>query len=326
MQVRQSLRIKHVCFCAAAAISTASGALQLQVRPAYAFCQSTICTDTESNANSSTCTGDKTALETKCPTKRWAQMPIPVRFHYKYSSKLIVGETKRALRAAMNRWSDVICKNRERTSLRFQELPETLIDKPIVNQQTERQPGKGTEPFGIYFRETGWDIQDKRDQIAITHLFTGAADPNVKDADIVINSSNFAFALDEDPEETAKFKALGDDRVDFEAAITHEFGHYIGLAHSLAPLTIMAASKCGVVERCIADQQVIARRLREDDELAVCTLYPPILAPNGTEAPPSGCQAAATRVPLAPLSPLAALVAFVVGLRHVRRHEQQRHA
>jgi Matrixin len=322
MQLRQSLPIKHICIWLAVALGSVSAASLLQIRPAYAFCQSTVCT----GPNGSTCDGDTLALETKCPTKRWAQMPIPVRFHYKYSSKLIVNETKRALRAAMNRWSDVICKNGEQTSLRFQELPETLIDKPLVDEQTERLPGKGTEPFGIYFRETGWDLQSKREQIAITHLFTGATDPNVKDADMVINSSNFVFALDEDPDETAKFKALGDERVDLEAAITHEFGHYIGLAHSSEPLTIMAASKCGVVERCVADQQVIARRLREDDELAVCTLYPPIRAPNGTEAAPSGCQAASASATFAPLSTVAGLFALALGLRHVRGRERRRRA
>jgi Matrixin len=320
MLPRLTLRIKQVCVCSALALASANVASQLDVRPAYAFCQSTVCSGDDGN----TCRASPDALKGKCPTKRWAQMPIPIRFHDRYSSKLFVPETKRALRAAMDRWSDVICKG-GRTSLRFQVLPETRIDKPLVTPATDRQPGKGTEPFGVYFRETGWDNQDpdKVKQIAITHLFTGAADPAVRDADIVINSSDFVFALDEDPAQAAAGAPLGEKRVDLEATMTHEMGHYIGLAHmDRESLSMMAEEQCSA-DRCLPNKQVVARRLREDDELAVCTLYPPGRVYNNEDAS-SGCQVASTSASCAPFTPIAGLVAVALGLRYMKRQKRTR--
>ncbi|MDB4933903.1 MAG: hypothetical protein JWP87_875 [Labilithrix sp.] len=56
--------------------------------------------------------------------------------------------------------------------------------------------------------------------------------------------------------------------------ITHEVGHYIGIAHSREPQAIMAESYCNLDNRC-EKGKVAARRLAPDDIAAVCALYPP---------------------------------------------------
>jgi hypothetical protein len=288
---------------------------------AQAYCQSTTCSDLN------TCTGNAETLQ-NCPIKRWNRMPIPVRFFHKLSTRLILAETKRAIRSAMNRWSDVICANGERTSLRFQELSDTLIDKPRIEPNVPLTPGKGTEPFGIYFREQGWDVQERNDTIAATYLYTGKTDPVVTNAQILINNSDFTFALDEEVSETEKYAPLGDKRVDLEAVMTHEFGHYIGLAHNRSEVvSIMSEGQCSLKERCDIRQAVVARRLRPDDELAVCTLYPPGRVLTEPESASSGCQLTTGTVPYAPAGTLAAsatIAALVVGARSWRRRQSKR--
>ena len=89
--------------------------------------------------------------------------------------------------------------------------------------------------------------------------------------------------------------------IDLQTAITHEVGHFIGLAHSREPNSIMAAGLCDSGDRCARDR-VSSRRLGADDIAAVCALYPaaaesPVSAPSAAEGacaahaigtPPSG--------------------------------------
>jgi hypothetical protein len=197
--------------------------------------------------------------------------PLPFRFHYKYSTRLIREETKAAVREGFFRWSDVVCPDGRRTSLRFVEGEEITIDKPVGTKV------RG-EPFGIYFRDAGW-ARPNHSELALTtkDQLNGV----FKYADIELNSADHDFY-------TRESASSSDAERDLQTVVTHEVGHYIGLDHSVEKESIMWEKMCETELRC-SRGSVPARRLADDDMLAVCTLFPPEPLPDpSADAPPGG--------------------------------------
>ena len=227
----------------------------------------------------------------------WPTMPIPYRFGGRPPTHLNSDEARGAIRLAFERWTQTVCPDGRRTSLRFHEGP----DMPPSQ-------ARGKEPFGLYFRDDGWPHDDQNDTLALTTQFFAARTGEIQYSDIEINTAQYQFALRDN--DTGK---------DLEAVITHEVGHYIGFAHSPDPDSIMTAkyhdSRGGGSKELLRD-------LGDDDVLAVCALYPP----NGTEAirdPASSGGCAVTRPARersgVPLVIVALAGAMLVAARGVAR-------
>jgi hypothetical protein len=234
---------------------------------------------------------------------RWkVQPPFPFRFQRLDSAFLVKEEARAAIRAAFYRWTDVTCADGRRTSLRFVEGDEIFEEKPLG-------PAPAPPPYGIFFRDRGWPHEGGDDQLAITNLEFAKATGYVSYADMEVNTALYKFSAAE----------VGDG-VDLQAVLTHEVGHYIGLAHSREPSSIMAPNLCESGDRCIRDR-VSSRRLGEDDQLAVCSLFPPA---NGAAAPPPdpGSACALTAAPPGHGWSVAATLGALgtaLGLRRARR-------
>jgi hypothetical protein len=93
-----------------------------------------------------------------------------------------------------------------------------------------------------------------------------------------VNTADTRFALS-DTEQGA----------DLQAVMTHEVGHYIGLAHSFDPDSIMVARYCQNQDLRCGESVDRARSLSNDDVRAVCAAYGP-----GSDDPPAsssgGCS------------------------------------
>ncbi len=241
---------------------------------AFGYCRVTTCDikkGHECQVNENGCVRDGAPL-------RWPTMPIVYRFHARDSEKLSDGrEARLAIRAAFQRWSDVICESGARTSLRFEEREDTPYDKPLeINAHAQ-------EAFGIFFRDEMWPYEGGANTLAITNHDYGVKSGLINYADIEINTSAGTFAIND-----------GDTGIDLQAVLVHEVGHYIGLAHNNDPTSIMVATHCQAAERCQNTKST--RQLSDDDKLAVCTIYPPegaSIIPT-TEPAPS-CEAAPRR-------------------------------
>jgi MYXO-CTERM domain-containing protein len=232
---------------------------------------------------------------------RWPTLPIAYRFHAKDSEKLDGREARIAIRAAFQRWTDVICANGQRTSLRFEEKEDTPYDKPLeVNAHAP-------EGFAIFFRDEAWPYEGGENTLAITNHDYGVKSGLINYADIEINTSAGPFATRD-----------GEKGIDLQAVLLHEVGHYIGLAHNNDPTSIMVATHCQSAERC--QNAKSARSLSDDDQLAVCTLYPP----EGTTTVPdsmltSNCSATPGDSPGSNVA-LGGIV-FALGLVVTRRRQ-----
>jgi hypothetical protein len=121
----------------------------------------------------------------------------------------------------------------------------------------------------IVFRDDAWPHNDPANTLALTTITFGIDSAEIFDADIEINSAQHALSAQEPPPE---------GEFDLQAILTHEAGHFYGLAHATSPTSVMYAF-----------YQPGAIALTPDDVAGVCTLYQPLPSPDSacTSAPGS---------------------------------------
>lgn len=279
-------------------------ALAFVTASAGAYCRTMSCKEGE-------CPRDDQGCPTSGVVAVWAQtMPLTFRFHARGTALLVNEEARAAIRAAFFRWTDVICEG-GRTSLRFVEGEDLTEDKPLT--VSGRVTGS-VAPFGIYFRDTGWPhpVKDGDGMLALTTLSVGQETGRITYADIEINTGGYRLATGD----------LADGQ-DLQSLVTHEVGHYIGLAHSVAANSIMNPSLCDKGERCQVDK-VAARRLGDDDLAAVCALYPPGASapppPKAAPADPGGCASSTSPRSGPPMLGFAALGLLIAARRARAAH------
>jgi Matrixin len=109
----------------------------------------------------------------------------------------------------------------------------------------------------LIFRDAKWPHTDDNttDTIALTTVTYDTDNGEIFDADIEVNTANFTFSTDE----------MG-SATDLQSVLTHESGHFLGLAHSTVADATMYAFYSGGTS---------LRTLSSDDVAAICDIYPP---------------------------------------------------
>jgi hypothetical protein len=109
----------------------------------------------------------------------------------------------------------------------------------------------------IVFRDDSWPYDDAGNPLALTTVTFNAETGEILDADIEVNTADRAVTAAE---------PLPGQSYDLQSIITHEVGHYFGLAHS----KVNGATMESRYDR----GQVGLRSLEEDDKRGMCTIYP----------------------------------------------------
>jgi hypothetical protein len=115
----------------------------------------------------------------------------------------------------------------------------------------------------ILFREQSWPYAGAQRSLALTTLTFDTRTGAILDADMEINATSVRLTTSDT-----------DVEYDLRSILTHEAGHFIGLAHSTERGATMEASYTA--------RSIAWRALAADDVSAVCAAYPPGVALDPT--------------------------------------------
>jgi hypothetical protein len=109
------------------------------------------------------------------------------------------------------------------------------------------------------FRDDSWPYENALDTLALTTVTYNVETAEIFDSDVEVNTAQASFTTTPTPP---------DDGADLEAVLTHEIGHFLGLAHSAVSAATMRSIgyELGTVG---------LRTLDDDDIAGVCSIYPP---------------------------------------------------
>ncbi|MDF2696042.1 MAG: hypothetical protein K0S65_4425 [Labilithrix sp.] len=170
------------------------------------------------------------------------------------SRKISYEDAANTLSTAFTRWTGATCptdgSGRSRTSIDVRDLG------PAECGNVEYKSGVANQNV-IVFRDETWKYG--KSVLGLTTVVYNPETGEIYNADMEINT------LDMDP--LAVRDPVAPDAYDFASVVTHEAGHFLGIAHSEVPGSTMYARY---------DQgQTSMRNLSPDDIAAICTVYRP---------------------------------------------------
>jgi hypothetical protein len=173
------------------------------------------------------------------------------------SKQVSYDAVSRAVSAAFARWATAPCVGGT-ASVDARNLGPVSCAKVGFNT---RAPNQNT----ITFRDGAWKPEDpnatpgglRGETIALTTTSYNTRTGELVGADMEINSAQFAFSASGEPAPTS---------FDLEAVVTHEAGHFLGLAHTPDTAAVMYAGG--------EPGRTLQRELKADDLSAICGAYP----------------------------------------------------
>ena len=125
---------------------------------------------------------------------------------------------------------------------------------PNNPHQYNRTTEKGANV--VMFRDDVWPYPGSTDAYALTTVTFDPSNGRIYDADIEINSADFNIAVDS-------------DTYDLQSILTHEVGHFLGMAHAAS------ADMTSTMRQRWLGTGTDLRTLSDDDKAGICDIYPP---------------------------------------------------
>jgi hypothetical protein len=296
-------RAAAVAFLAAAAVTAAA-------RPASAFCRTSSCPDV---GTSQVCTppgpGDcGVALFWGNPCVGWSLQKDA-------SAHTTFAQTETIVNEAFHTWTTAACPGGGTPRMKVVEATPATCAKHEYNQAA------GNANI-ILFHDDKWPYEGSPNTLALTTVTYNLDTGEIYDADMELNSADNQFTITDTGVE-----------FDLQSIITHETGHFLGLAHSPDIDATMYPA--------YTPQTIKLRDLSADDIAGICAVYPPGDAvPGSCDTTPrhgfstlcaadqpadstststtGGCAAAASDTPGSWAGLAAALGAIYLASRSVR--------
>jgi hypothetical protein len=222
------------------------GAAVLVAGEAHAFCRSTTCRDKADQP----CEKD----EKRCPSTGnklyWPTSCITYALNKRGSTRLVFEEARGVIHTAFEQWNQVDCGGGKHPSMHIRER------EPVSCRKTEYNE-KGKNVNVVFFQDDYWAYRSTDATLAKTSVTFNSDTGEILDADIEINTANSVVTIADPPERVEQ---------DLGSILTHEVGHFIGIAHSIEDGSVMAESY---------NAGDIKRKLAPDDVEAICAIYPP---------------------------------------------------
>lgn len=274
---------------------------------AAAFCRSSTC-EPSAGVQGAVCTPSD---PTDCGIPlRWERDCIGYTVNEKASKLIPLTTARKILSKAFKTWETTDCGNG---------TPGIhAVDMGVVEcDKVEYEPRAGNANI-LIFRDEAWE-ENGYDKLALTTVNFDTETGEIWNADIEVNSRDYRY-----------IQGNGGGDNDLLGVLTHEVGHFLGLAHTRdTDGTMFSTYHDGMAD------------LAEDDMLGICDTYPPkdidtsacnpiprhgfspLCASDQTEGRCSVAGAPQPDIPRqAPVLPIAASVSLLVARRFARRKKK----
>lgn len=227
----------------ALALLAALSVVAFTAAEAAAFCRSSTCPpDAELGIQGAIC---DPPLETDCGAPlRWERDCLGFAFQENASGEVPLKTARSLLKQAFATWESVDCGGAG-PGIHAVDMGSVECDR------VEYEPRAGNANI-LVFRDAGWE-ENGYDKLALTTVNFDKETGEIWNADIEVNTSDYDFI---------QGKAGGE--YDLAGVLTHEVGHFLGLAHTADGEATMFES----YHETMYD-------LAEDDIIGICTTYPP---------------------------------------------------
>ncbi len=213
----------------------------------------------------------------------WPAGRIPYGLGSAASEQVSLADATRVADLAFSAWNEARCDGK---SLGIDAYDEGAVSVPdggsgdALAAWSSCSDSSSCDPHAhdvIVFDDGAWPYNDAANTLALTTVTFGVDDGRIFEAYTEVNSAQHKLTAAEPPPANGV-------AIDLQAILTHEAGHFLGLAHATDTNAIMYAY-----------YHPGAVHLTADDVAAICAVYPP-QAP----APPTsgGCACTAGGAPL----------------------------
>jgi hypothetical protein len=207
---------------------------------AEAYCRSTTC--------SGSCEKDFDECKIDGAKLFWPGLCVSFSLQENGSEFIDFAEFERVAEASVAAWSSIDCGGAEATI--------SFVRKDDVACHKAEYDPDGNNANIVLFQDTKWTYTSPDNTLAKTTVTYDTETGEILDADIELNHAFNEFTTGDD-----------DVQYDLQSILTHEFGHFLGLDHTL---DLFATMNAGYQ---LGDTSL--RDIEEDDRNAVCDAYPP---------------------------------------------------
>jgi hypothetical protein len=276
--------VPFAAFAVGAAVAACSGPSELVGEDHSAdtgslgYCRTTTCAPpNDYPLSDGTCEPDDWAASATCISQKesnaplwWSNSCVGYDLNQSASKRVPYAQFAASVEGAFQAWTGATCgspapSGTSRPSIDVRDLG------PVSCASAYYDKNGGPNQNVIVFHDDAWPYEaaDRAKAKApispVVALTTVTYDPEsgeIFDADVELNSADYTIApLPSDG------SALGSETFDLQAILTHELGHFFGLAHSPLPDAVMNASGD-------SDTSSPKRALRLEDTRAICVVYP----------------------------------------------------
>lgn len=177
----------------------------------------------------------------------WASPCVGYSIQQDASQEVSFPTVQQIVKTAFATWENASCTGGN-PRIRVTELAAASCTKHEYNQK------KGNTNL-IVFRDDKWPYEGSSNTLALTTVTYNLDTGEIYDADMELNSADNALTTSDI---VVKF--------DLQSIITHEAGHFLGLAHSATPTATMFPD--------YKPESIDLRSLDQDDVNGICTIYP----------------------------------------------------
>jgi MYXO-CTERM domain-containing protein len=233
---------------------------------AHAFCRTTTCETCEAPPNG--CVTDGVPLY-------WPDTCISYSLQRDASDVADLQTATDAADLAFTAWESALCPTTGKTPyFKLQRTEPVACGKHEYNDQEASYGGNANI---IVFRDTEWTATKDPHTLALTTVTYNKSTGEIFDAVIEVNS-HVQFA---GMQGISTATPVPSSKFDLQSILTHEAGHFLGLAHS--DVDCSSPDHCPTMDAAYQTGTSDFRDLEPDDVAGICAIYPRDRAVSGDE-------------------------------------------